>query len=482
MEIVGVTDKRQRTAKQIELAQYFTPPTIATYMASLFDDPSENTKIRILDPGAGEGVLGIATIDRFREQHKIEAHFVELDSETADLLKNNLALNYKKNCQVAYSVEQADYLDQAIEWYSHIERFTHIIINPPYFKLRTNSKEAAKLRHNDVFVTNIYAAFLWLSVKLLEPGGEIVAIVPRSFCNGPYFLKFREYILQHCSLEKIHVFNARDKAFSGDGVLQENVIIHLKKQKQSSSVKISYSTDHDFRDLTELSLDANQIIYPDDKHKVIHIPSVQPSQERSTLFVDTLADTGISVSTGPVVDFRLKDHIFEVKQSKGETVPLIYPVHMRTGKVVWPVEKLSKKGQYFAVTDDTKRWVVPLEGYHVIVRRFSSKEERRRIFAAVVDPTTLDAPHIAYENHINFFHINKAGLDKELAMGLWAFLNSKAVDDYFRSFSGHTQVNVSDLKRLRYPRIETLRQIGIRVGQLDPNEDELDRIIEEVTV
>jgi len=473
MEIGGATEKQQRTAKQVELAQYFTPPVIATYMASMFDAPSQNVKIRLLDPGAGEGVLGIAAVERLKSKSRLEAHFVELDSETANTLKNNLSLRYKNDDQTAYSVEQADYIDQAAKWYSYIERFTHIIINPPYFKLRTNSKAATQLRQNDVFVTNIYAAFIWLSVKLLEPGGEIVAIVPRSFCNGPYFLKFRQYILQHCSLEKIHVFNARDKAFSGDGVLQENVIIHLKKQKQSSKVKISYSTDHDFNDLSELSFDANQIINPNDEHKVIYIPSTQSSQEDSALFVNTLADIGISVSTGPVVDFRLKDYILDAEKSDVNTIPLIYPAHMRTGKVTWPVEKINKKGQYFAVTDDTKRWVVPLEGYHVLVRRFSSKEERRRIFAAIVDPSSLDAPYIAYENHINFFHINKVGLDKELALGLWAFLNSKVVDDYFRSFSGHTQVNVSDLKRLRYPRVETLRQIGSEIQSIDQADEQI---------
>lgn len=473
MEIGGATEKRQRTAKQVELAQYFTPPAIASYMASMFDDSSKGAKIRLLDPGAGEGILGIAAIERFKKRHAVDAHFVELDPETSDSLKNSLSKKYKNDSGVAYSIEQADYIDQAIEWYSFIERFTHIIINPPYFKLRTSSKEVTKLRRNDVFVTNIYAAFIWLSVKLLEPGGELVAIVPRSFCNGPYFLKFREYILQHCSLEKIHVFNARDKAFSGDGVLQENVIIHLKKQKQSPVVKITYSTDHDFSDLTELSFSTDQIIHPNDKHRVIHIPSVQSSQEHSALFENTLSDTGISVSTGPVVDFRLKDYIFETKESNVDIAPLIYPAHMRTGKVAWPVEKINKKGQYFAVTHDTKRWVVPLEGYHVIVRRFSSKEERRRIFAAVVDPDSLDAPYIAYENHINFFHINKAGLDKELALGLWAFLNSKIVDDYFRSFSGHTQVNVSDLKRLRYPRVETLRQIGAEIQNIEQTDEQI---------
>ena len=477
MEIAGVVDKRKRTAKQVELAQYFTPPTIATYMASLFDDLTASENIRILDPGAGEGILGIAAIDHLKKTNNIEACFVEFDAETSNVLKANLAERYHQDVQVAYSVENSDYIDQATEWYSNAQRFTHIIINPPYFKLRTNSRESAKLRQNDIAVTNIYAAFLWLSVKLLEPGGELVAIVPRSFCNGPYFLKFRQYILQNCSLEKLHVFNARDKAFSGDGVLQENVIIHLKKQKQSSRIKISYSTDHDFSDLTELTFKNSQIIHPGDDHKVIHIPSVESSQDDSSLFVDTFAETGINVSTGPVVDFRLKDHIFEAKTDEA-SIPLIYPAHMRGGKVSWPLSKINKKGQYFAVNDETRRWMVPLDGHYVIVRRFSSKEERRRIFAAVVDPGEMDSSYVAFENHINFFHIKKSGIDKELALGLCAFLNSKVVDDYFRSFSGHTQVNVSDLKRLRYPRVETLRQIGAEIQDIqEPDEQMVNEVM-----
>ena len=40
------------------------------------------------------------------------------------------------------------------------------------------------------------------------------------------------------------------------------------------------------------------------------------------------------------------------------------------------------------------------------------------------------------------------------------FLNSTAVDDYFRRFSGHTQVNATDLRLLRYPEIKELEQLG----------------------
>lgn len=82
----------------------------------------------------------------------------------------------------------------------------------------------------------------------MESEGQIVAIIPRSFCNGPYYKPFRELILKECSIEHIHIFESRDTAFKDDDVLQENIIIKLAKRKQSLSVEISQSTDQNFND------------------------------------------------------------------------------------------------------------------------------------------------------------------------------------------------------------------------------------------
>ncbi len=58
---------------------------------------------------------------------------------------------------------------------------------------------------------------------------------------------------------------------------------------------------------------------------------------------------------------------------------------------------------------------------------------------------------MGFENHLNYFHHRGGGLDDKLAEGLAVYLNFAVVDSYFRQFSGHTQVNATDLRGLRYP-------------------------------
>ena len=79
------------------------------------------------------------------------------------------------------------------------------------------------LRSVGVETGNLYTGFLALAARLLAPGGELVAITPRSFCSGPYFRPFRELFLELVALRRIHVFEDRGRAFAGDEVLQESV-------------------------------------------------------------------------------------------------------------------------------------------------------------------------------------------------------------------------------------------------------------------
>ncbi|HWH11465.1 MAG TPA: hypothetical protein VG165_10090 [Solirubrobacteraceae bacterium] len=67
---------------------------------------------------------------------------------------------------------------------------------------------------------------------------------------------------------------------------------------------------------------------------------------------------------------------------------------------------------------------------------------------------------VAFENHLNVFHRGNTGIEPALATGLTIFLNTSTVDEFVRQFSGHTQINATDLRLLRYPDRATLIRIG----------------------
>ena len=340
-----------------------------------------------------------------------------------------------------------------------VSRFTHVILNPPYKKIRNKSQHRLALREAGIETSNLYTAFLAIAIKLLEPGGELVAITPRSFCNGPYFLPFRELLVREASLTRIHVFHSRQSAFREDDVLQENIIFHLVKGGDNADISVSSSSGRGFEDLSLRKVPCERVVNPADKNLILHIPTDEIDDyvlERAAALPHLLQDLGLEVSTGPVVDFRLREFIHD-EPAQG-TAPLIYPAHLDGNRISWPLAN-HRKPNAIDVQHASIKWLMP-NGYYVLTRRFSSKEEKRRIVAALYDPATVESDLLGFENHLNVFHSNRRGLTVEIAKGLTAYLNSALVDLYFRQFSGHTQVNASDLRMLPYPSEEVLAELG----------------------
>ena len=146
-----------------------------------------------------------------------------------------------------------------------------------------------------------------------------------------------------------------------------------------------------------------------------------------------------------------------------------------TGTVSWP--KAMRKPNAIRVSDGSRKWLWANEGSYVVVRRFTSKEERRRIIAAIYG-SNLAGELIGFENHLNVFHERREGMPENLAGGLALFLNCSLVDRYFRQFNGHTQVNATDLRRLRYPDRATLERLGGQHDAVTLSQQAIDTIIE----
>lgn len=474
------------------LGQFMTPGIVASFMASMFRDLGP--EVRLLDAGAGVGSLTAAfvqeALSRSPRPKSIEATAYEVDPVMLSGLRGVFdsceTASRRARARFAGRIVDHDFIEEGTSFLDvglfregTAPSFNAAILNPPYRKISSQSPERHQLRAAGIETSNLYTAFVGLALRLLEPGGELVAITPRSFCNGPYFRAFRRLLLQEATLLQVHVFESRSRAFQVDAVLQENIIFHARKGATRGKVVLSTSSAPG-EPVTVRSVTHDTVVDPEDPNAFIHLATSKEDADvakRMTSLPYGLGDLGIMVSTGRVVDFRAREFLRDDPNTR--TVPLIYPTHFQHGYVVWP--KLGgRKPNAIIDQGETQALMIPNQTY-VLTKRFTSKEERRRIVAVICDPERLPAgvTRLGIENHVNYFHVRGAGLSKLLARGLAAYLNSSLVDRYFRQFNGHTQVNATDLRSLRYPSPATLAAMGKRIGKSFPDQAGVDDLLNE---
>jgi len=482
--------------KKSTLGQFFTPSPIGMFMASLFD--SIQGDVKLLAPGCGSGSLTacfVAEAITRRTTMSIKADTSDIDTIIKPYLKETMEMLgvecSKSSLEFSYHHSVSDFILRSSNilsagFLSHeTEQYTHVIMNPPYKNFSTSNPHRKALSTAGIETVNLYAGFVALGIKMLKPNGEIVAIIPRSFCNGPYYDSFRKFLINNTSFHHIHVFDSRNKAFGEDNVLQENIIIHCKKNGNQESVKITSSHSADFHidkstdnitasNMTSRVVYFDSIVKPYNHRNFIHISASNTDQQvvdQLSIFTSSLDEVGVKVSTGPIVDFRVKEDLRNDYESG--SVPLLYPVHLN-GSVDWP--KKSRKPNAIHISTASRPWLWNNNGYFVVVRRFSSKEEKKRIVATIYDGS-LPEKLIGFENKLNVFHINKTGFDENLAKGLYIYLNSNLVDRYYRTFGGHTQVNATDLKYLNYPSVEVLQRMGKNMKHNSIQQNEIDKLL-----
>ncbi len=468
---------RLHPTRKSALGQFMTPNSIAEFMVTLFNKFDKD--IRLLDAGAGIGSLSLAFLDKaISNAASIHIDAWEMEQILLPYLKSNL-IHYQKEAMyngalLQFNIHDDDFIENAVLSLAanRSSQYTHCIINPPYKKINSNSKHRFLLRKLGIETVNLYTAFLALCIRQLQSKGQLVAIVPRSFCNGTYYKPFRQLLLETCCISHIHVFESRKKAFKDEGVLQENIIVKLIKNRPQSKIRISSSHDDSFLDYTVREVEANDVIMNGETDYFIRIPIKSKPVTSSPLFEYSLGQLLLGVSTGPVVDFRVKEYCSNKPNSK--SVPLLYPKHFSNGELIHPKE--IKKPSWITLNSETSKWLMP-KGFYTLVKRFSAKEEKKRIVAYVVNPNELIGDYFGFENHFNIFHVNKHGLDENMAYGLALFLNSSLVDNYFRTFSGHTQVNANDLRLIKYPSKRLLMELGRKYKHKILTQTQIDQAI-----
>ena len=464
--------------------QFFTPPEVCHFMAHRFSTLPK--RFRLLDPGAGIGALSAAVCDmaiELRSPRHIEISLFENDASVLPFLKKTMS-----HCQNAlaeaghrmiYSIFHDDFVLHAApaafgkqrSLFGAIENlgvFDAVIMNPPYFKVRKDSAHAHAMQDVVHGQPNIYAFFLALGAQLLRPSGQLVAITPRSFCSGLYFRSFRRWFFERMALDHIHLFESRSHTFQK--VLQESVItVAHRLGKQPPTVTLSTSRGRELLGSPEKrTLPTAAVIHNLPGDCFIRIPA--SSQDSAVL--DTIQawphhfeDLGLRVSTGPVVTFRAREYLLP-EPNGAQTAPLLNPSNIKPFDTVWPLTQ-TKHPAGFKVCPDSMRLLLPTRNY-VLLRRFTAKEEHRRLVASQLLRSQFNWPYVALENHLNYvYHADKELTDEE-TLGLTALFNSSLLDRYFRILSGNTQVNATELRVMNFPDLETMSRIGAHLKNPKP--------------
>jgi len=463
------------------IGQFFTPLPVARYIAQLAKAKSE---VRILDPGCGTAVLSCALIEALlasRKCRSISLVAYDTDSRMVKLAGHTLKRAEKlcslKGVSMQFRVEKTDFtqLSKSLmrgkidfgKGEGHL--FDITVCNPPYIKLRKSDELAAVANWLGAGTSNTYALFMMLSAYLLKERGQLLFITPRSFCSGQYFARFRREFFRIMQPSHIHVFESRTDTFSSDAVLQESIILKAEKVGGLARIEtpVFISASHGKEDVLGAPVRPVPLNVVVDKRSPIAPLRIPTStiDEAVLVVVDAwprrLGNTGLRVSTGPVVPFRSRQHLKQhsvVEEGKG--VPLIWGHNITAMSVRWPSPNRSGKPQAVANEADRDGLLVPMATY-VLVRRFSPKEEERRIIASVLEPSDFTGmTHVGLENHVNYIYKYRANLDLSEAIGLSLLLNSSLMDRYFRILNGNTQVSATELRSLPLPAANVLEEMG----------------------
>jgi adenine-specific DNA-methyltransferase len=452
--------------RQKALGQFMTPPDVARFMAARCLPTDRRDVLRILEPAAGTGILAAALVEalfaRDERPRRIELTLCELDQRLIPHLRR-LADRMRRHAQRAgvalrIAIRPGDFLLSPMAL-SRSPTVDVVLANPPYFKISAQDPRAQA--HADAVYgqPNIYGLFMAVCANLLAPAGRWCFITPRSWTNGAYFAAVRRQLVRTLQFDALHLFESRRDHFTDDEILQEAMITWATAQAgPRGDVIVSSSTGTHDLVTAQLATHAVDRIVGQDDERVIALPTAVA--EPWAPWTATLATYGLRVSTGPVVAFRATEHLRQ--QAASKTVPLLWMQHIGHMQIRWPI---AKKREHI-VANAASAWMLVPNTNLVVMRRFSPKEDARRITAAPYLAGQLPGAVLGLENHTNYISRPGGTLSSEEARGLAAFLNSPVVDAYLRTVAGNTQVNAADLRKLPLPPLAQLIAIGQR---LDPS-------------
>lgn len=192
--------RHSQTERHRALGFVPTPPEIVAFMTALAAPPP-NTAVRVLEPACADARFLNAFLRNYGDHH----HFVgvELDAETVEAAKLHLPPTIR--------LIHADFL-----LWDTAERFDIVLGNPPYgivgdashYPIHLLKERKAEYKRRTATWKgkyNLYGAFIEKAVRLLQPRGKLVVIVPTTWLVLDDFALLRNFLAERGHVEVFYV-------------------------------------------------------------------------------------------------------------------------------------------------------------------------------------------------------------------------------------------------------------------------------------
>ena len=379
--------------KRKRLGQYFTPKSIRDLLLSkLISISQKKDNPKILDPACGSGEFLLSCNEYFNTPSLFG---FDIDENLVDISKK-LLNNADIRCLDTLKLDS----EKSI-------KYDYVIGNPPYFEFKPDKE--LKKKHADIISgrVNIFSIFIKLGLELLNDNGYLAYVVPPSMNNGAFFKKLREYILEHSSVEYLHIVDGSYNFYMAN---QKVMLLILKKTNNHKNKKYIFSKN----DIT---------IFTEDK-------TFLNKAYKNTL---SLNEIGYEVKTGSIAWNKYKNNL---TADSDNAIPLIYSSNIVNGKIVIPNKR---KLQYIKnISED-----LIIKNKVIAVNRITGSHKNINIKSAIVSEKEF-----VCENHVNVIYPLK-GYNKNYTLEyIYNTLNDENNVKVLSLITGNTQVSKTELERL----------------------------------
>ena len=465
-----------RTDK-VRLGRFFTKRDTAAMMADMIALPTTSV-VRVLDPGAGTGILSAAVVERLCQSgtcSEIRLVCYENDARYLPRLKDNLE-RLRRRCRrfykvrLAASVLEENFVLAGRESYmislmaKDAPTYDIVIMNPPSELLPPDSPEA--MCTPDLFSGSVDLCYLFLAMaeSALAPGGQLVALLPTVFATSPQLSKLRNFLFSQNTPTHLHLFTTGKPAKP----LKKNMVLCLRHTPPAKTdvLHMSSSSDDGTPEKTcRLEpLSVSFVVRGTDSSLLL---MYDPAELQVFLYMSSLKNSfsrmHLRMHTGLTLVSRYRNCLYD--QPARGLVPLLYPAALTEGRVQFPVTEKGTRtplgGQYLLPAIPS---LMQKNRNMLLIKRAPAKSDNRKLVCGVyLASQMIPYKMISTHNKLNYIDRDGEEMDASLLFGLHCFLSSGVCDLYIRIISKSAQVNAKELSDLPLPESDVLRRLGSRL-------------------